>query len=277
MLRRYQTGEEKQETLRLRQSDRMGGRREYKMSLQSILEDQQYKKNMQPKIKIAASILSANPVRLEDEIRKVETAGADLIHIDVMDGHFVPNITMGPFIVEGIKRITKVPLDIHLMIEHPERYVNAFADAAGDGDLITFHIETTKTPGEVISLIKNVGLKAGVSLNPDTPTESVEGLLDAVDMVLVMSVNPGFAGQRFIAKVLPKIARLRSLAPDEMDIEVDGGITTENITQAVQNGANVIVAASAIFKSDDPCMAIKTLRQRAEQVAKEECHNKVNA
>ncbi|MEP9411858.1 MAG: ribulose-phosphate 3-epimerase [Candidatus Brocadia sp.] len=233
---------------------------------------------MQPKIKIAASILSANPVRLEDEIRKVETAGADLIHIDVMDGHFVPNITMGPFIVEGIRRITKVPLDIHLMIEHPQRYVNAFADAAGGGDLITFHIEATKTPGEVISLIKNAGLKAGVSLNPDTPAESVEGLLDAVDMVLVMSVNPGFAGQRFISKVLPKIAMLRSLAPDEMDIEVDGGITTETITQAVQKGANVIVAASAIFKSDDPYIAIKTLRQRAEQATKEEYqHNEVNA
>lgn len=232
---------------------------------------------MQPKIKIAASILAANPVRLEDEIKKVEIAGVDLIHIDVMDGHFVPNITMGPFIVEGIRRITKVPLDIHLMIEHPERYVSVFADAAGDGDLITFHIETTKKPREVISLIKNAGLKAGVSLNPDTPAELVEHILDAVDMVLVMSVNPGFAGQRFISKVLPKIARLRSIAPDEMDIEVDGGITTETVTQAVQQGANVIVAASAIFKTSDPCIAVKTLRQMAEQVVKVECHNRVNA
>lgn len=232
---------------------------------------------MQPKIKIAASILAANPVRLEDDIKRVETAGVDLIHIDVMDGHFVPNITMGPFIVEGIRRITKVPLDIHLMIEHPEHYVNAFADAAEDGDLITFHIETTEKPKELISLIKNAGLKAGVSLNPDTPTELVEDLLDAVDMVLVMSVNPGFAGQKFISKVLPKIARLRSIAPNEMDIEVDGGITTETITQAVQQGANVIVAASAIFKTNDPCAAIKTLRQMAEQVVREEYHNRVNA
>lgn len=229
-------------------------------------------KNMQPKIKIAASILAANPVRLEDEIRKVETAGADLIHIDVMDGHFVPNITMGPFIVEGIRRIAQVPLDIHLMIEHPERYVDAFAGAAGDGDLITFHIETTKKPKEIISLIKNAGLKASVSLNPDTPTELVEDLLEMVDMVLVMSVNPGFAGQKFISKVLPKIARLRSIAPDEMDVEVDGGITTETITQAVQQGANVIVAASSIFKADDPCAAIKTLKQIAERV-----DNKVKA
>ncbi|MCF6155523.1 MAG: ribulose-phosphate 3-epimerase [Candidatus Brocadia sp.] len=231
---------------------------------------------MQPKIKIAASILAANPVRLEDEIKRVEMAGVDLIHIDVMDGHFVPNITMGPFIVEGIRRITQVPLDIHLMIEHPEHYVDAFADAAKDGSLITFHIETTEKPKELISLIKNAGLKAGVSLNPDTSAELVEDLLDAVDMVLVMSVNPGFAGQRFISNVLPKIARLRSIAPDETDIEVDGGITTETITLAVQQGANVIVAASAIFKTNDPCTAIKTLRQMAEQAVRDEYQNRVN-
>ncbi len=226
---------------------------------------------MQPAIKIAASILGANPVRLEEEIKKIELAGIDLIHIDVMDGHFVPNITMGPFIVDGIRRITDVPLDIHLMIENPERYVNAFAAAARAGDLITFHRETTKKPKEIIELIKKTGLKAGVSLNPDTPTETVEDFLGALDMVLVMSVNPGFAGQRFIPKVLPKIARLRSIAPDEMDIEVDGGITTETVSQAAQQGANVIVAASAIFKADDPAEAIKTLRQTAEQAVKREC------
>ncbi|MDN3515445.1 MAG: ribulose-phosphate 3-epimerase [Candidatus Brocadia sp.] len=231
---------------------------------------------MQRKIKLAASILAANPVRLEEDIKKVEMAGIDLIHIDVMDGHFVPNITMGPFFVEGIKRITQVPLDMHLMIEHPERYVNVFADAAGEGDLITFHIEATKKPGEIVSLIKSAGLKASVSLNPDTPTGLVEDLLDTIDMVLVMSVNPGFAGQRFISEILPKIARLRSMAPEEMDIEVDGGITTETISQAVRQGANVIVAASAIFKTNDPCNAIKTLRQIAEQVAREECHHRVN-
>ncbi|MDE1888950.1 MAG: ribulose-phosphate 3-epimerase [Planctomycetota bacterium] len=225
---------------------------------------------MQPKIKIAASILAANPVRLEDEIKKVEMAGVDLIHIDVMDGHFVPNITVGPFIVEGIKHITKVPLDIHLMIEHPERYVKTFAEAAGKGDLITFHIEATKKPEEVISLIRGTGLKVGVSMNPDTSTEIVENLLDMVDMVLVMSVNPGFAGQKFISKVLPKIVRLRSVAPGKMDIEVDGGITIENISQVVQQGANVIVAASAIFKTSDPFSAIKNLRQMAEEVNRKE-------
>lgn len=223
---------------------------------------------MQPKIKISASILAANAVRLEDEIKKVEKAGVDLIHIDVMDGHFVPNITMGTFIVEGVKRIAKVPLDIHLMIEYPERYIAAFAEVAGKNDLITFHIEATKKPKEVISLIKNAGLKAGISLNPDTSTDSVEDFLDIVDMVLVMSVNPGFSGQKFISDVLPKIARLRSLSPNETDIEIDGGITTETISQAVQHGANVIVAASAIFKTDNPGNAIKTLRQIAEQTTR---------
>ncbi|MCF6157651.1 MAG: ribulose-phosphate 3-epimerase [wastewater metagenome] len=225
---------------------------------------------MQPKIQISASILAANPVRLEDEIRRIEVAGVDLIHIDVMDGHFVPNITMGPFIVEGIKRITEVPLDIHLMIEHPEEYISAFANAAGKDDIITFHREAAKKPGEVISLIKNAGLKAGVSLNPDTPVESVEDLLDIADMVLVMSVNPGFAGQKFIPAVLPKIAHLRNLAP-EMDIEVDGGITPGTIAQAVQQGANIIVAASAIFKTNDPCGAIRNLKQLAEQAVGKEC------
>ncbi len=232
---------------------------------------------MQPKIKIAASILAANPVRLEDEIKKVETAGVDLIHIDVMDGHFVPNITMGPFIVEGIKRITKVPLDIHLMIENPERYIDAFAGAARRGDLITFHIEAAKNPREVISLIKNAGLKAGVSLNPNTPTDMVENLLDTVDMVLAMSVYPGFAGQKFISSVLPKVARLRSIAPDRLDIEIDGGITTENVAEVVQQGANVIVAASAIFKAHDPYSATRILKQIAEQAAKKEYQNTINS
>lgn len=223
---------------------------------------------MQPKVKISASILAANPVRLEDEIKKIENAAIDLIHIDVMDGHFVPNITMGPFIIKGIKKITQVPLDIHLMISHPEFYVKDFVDAAGEGDFITFHIETTKMPEAIISYIKNRGLKAGVSLNPLTPVKSVEHLIGSLDMVLVMSVNPGFEGQKFIPDVLPKIAALRNASPDNLDIEVDGGLNTETITQAVQQGANVIVAATAIFKANDPCVAIKTLRQKAEDAQK---------
>lgn len=232
---------------------------------------------MQPKIKISASILAANPVRLEDEIKKIENAAIDLIHIDVMDGHFVPNITMGPFIVKGIKKITRVPLDIHLMISHPEFYVKDFVDAAGEGDFITFHIETTRMPETIISFIKNKRLKAGVSLNPLTPFKSVEHLIGSLDMVLVMSVNPGFEGQKFMPDVLPKIAAvrnasqaaaMRNASPDSLEIEVDGGINTETITQAVQKGANVIVAATAIFKADDPCAAIKTLRQKAEYAQK---------
>ncbi|MCF6148159.1 MAG: ribulose-phosphate 3-epimerase [Candidatus Kuenenia sp.] len=231
---------------------------------------------MRNKIKISASILAANPMRFEEEIKRIEAAGIDLIHIDVMDGHFVPNITMGPFIVKGIKSITKVPLDIHLMIEHPGRYVEAFAEAAESNGIITFHIETVQNPKEIITQIKNTGMKVGVSLNPDTPTEMVENFLDQVDMVLVMSVNPGFAGQKFIPKALPKIARLRNIAPDKMDIQVDGGVIPENISQVVKQGANVIVAASAIFKTNDPGNAIKSLKQIAEQTIEKGADNLVN-
>jgi ribulose-phosphate 3-epimerase len=223
---------------------------------------------MRPEIKISASILAANPVRLEEEIKRIEGAAIDLIHIDVMDGHFVPNITMGPFIVKGIKKITRVPLDIHLMISHPEFYVKDFADAAGEDDFITFHIETTRMPEAIISFIKSRGLKAGVSLNPLTPVKSIERLIESLDMALVMSVNPGFEGQKFIPEVLPKIAALRNASPDKLEIEVDGGINTETITQTVRQGANVIVAATAIFKADDPCAAIRTLRQKAKDATK---------
>ncbi len=229
---------------------------------------------MSQKIKLAASILAANPVRLESEIKKVERAGIDLIHIDVMDGHFVPNITMGPFIIKGIKKITKVPLDIHLMITHPERYIKAFAAIAGKGDFITFHIEATKQPKKVISLIKKTGLKAGVSLNPNTKTKSIENLLSTLDLVLIMSVYPGFDGQKFMPEVLPKISRLRSIAPDGLEIAIDGGITPENIPQVVKQGANIIAAASAIFKTKDPYKAVKTLKEIAKQaVKKTSCMN----
>ncbi|MBM4054702.1 MAG: ribulose-phosphate 3-epimerase [Planctomycetes bacterium] len=231
---------------------------------------------MRNKIKISASILSANPMRFEEEIKRIEAAGIDLIHIDVMDGHFVPNITMGPFIVKGIKSITKVPLDIHLMIEHPERYIDAFAEAAEGSGIITFHIETVKNPKEIIAQIKNKGMNVGISLNPDTPVEMVENFVDQVDMVLVMSVNPGFSGQKFIPKALPKIARLRDIAPDKMDVQIDGGVTPDNISEIVKEGANIIVAASAIFKAKDPCNAIKTLRYIAEQAIEKDADNLVN-
>lgn len=230
---------------------------------------------MQPKIKIAASILAANPVRFEEDIKKVELAGIDVIHIDVMDGHFVPNISMGPFIIKGIKNITHVPLDIHLMIEHPEKYIEAFAKVAGKGDYLTFHIETVKHPKEVISLIKKTGLRAGVSLNPDTKLKSIEDILNDIDLVLVMSVNPGFEGQKFMPEILPKISRLRSLVTSEIDIAVDGGITTETVIDVVNHGANFIVAASAIYKSGDPGNAVKTLRQIAEQTTRKEYQKRV--
>jgi len=231
---------------------------------------------MQNKIKIAASILAADPMRLGEEIKHIEAAGVDLIHIDVMDGHFVPNITMGPFIVKGIKGITNVPLDIHLMIENPERYIEAFAKAAGNTGIITFHIETTNNPKEIIALIKNEGMHACVSLNPDTPTEMIDEITGLIDMVLVMSVNPGFAGQKFIPKALAKIAKLRSNVPEKVDLEVDGGISHDNISQVVAHGANVIVAASAIFNATDSGDSVKMLKQLGEQTSRKETQNLIN-
>lgn len=203
-------------------------------------------------IKIAPSILSADFTRLGEEMKKVEQAGADLIHIDVMDGHFVPNITIGPLIVLACKKITKLPLDVHLMIENPDRYIPDFAKAGAD--IITIHAETSKSLDEDIELIMQNNVKPGVVVNPATPIESIFQVLDRVAMVLIMSVNPGFAGQKFMPEVLPKIRQLRSLVVSRklsVDIEVDGGINLETAREVVKAGANVLVAGSAIFYSDD--------------------------
>lgn len=203
-------------------------------------------------IKIAPSILSADFRKLEAEIRKVEEAGADLIHIDVMDGHFVPNITIGPAIVKACRKATKLPLDVHLMIENPDRYIPDFARAGAD--IITFHVEASKNLNEDIELIRQNNAKPGVVVNPATPVESVFPVLDKVDMVLLMSVNPGFEGQKFMPEVLPKIVKLKSLVVSRklsVDIEVDGGINLENAREVIKAGANVLVAGSAIFYSQD--------------------------
>jgi ribulose-phosphate 3-epimerase len=203
-------------------------------------------------IKIAPSILSADFSRLGEEIKKVEAAGADLIHIDVMDGHFVPNITIGALVVKACKKITKLPLDVHLMIENPDRYIPDFA-AAG-ADLITIHIEASKSPAEDIELIRQHNVRPGLVFNPATPIERIIPFLDKVDMVLLMSVNPGFEKQAFMPEVLPKIKKLRSLIESHklsVDIEVDGGINPETAREAVRAGANVLVAGSAIFYSKD--------------------------
>jgi ribulose-phosphate 3-epimerase len=216
-------------------------------------------------IKISASILAADPTQLGNEIKRVEQAGVDLIHIDVMDGHFVPNLTMGPFIVERIKEITKVPLDIHLMIENPDKYVESFTQKTTKDDILTFHIEATENPLNVINLIKDRGIKAGVAINPDTHEKTVEKLLESIDILLVMAVYPGFSGQAFKKNVCDKLKKLREMAPENLDIEVDGGIKPETIPDAASAGANVFAAATSIFAKDDYKEAIEELRRKAQE------------
>ena len=215
--------------------------------------------------KISASILAADPTQLGDEIKRVEQAGVDLIHIDVMDGHFVPNLTMGPFIVERIKEIAKVPLDIHLMIENPDKYVESFTQKTTKDDILTFHIEATEDPLNVINLIKDRGIKAGVAINPDTHEKTVEKLLESIDILLVMTVYPGFSGQAFKKYVCDKLKKLREMAPENLDIEVDGGIKPETIPDAASAGANVFAAATSIFAKDDYKEAIEELRRKAQE------------
>jgi len=195
----------------------------------------------------------------------VEKAGVDMIHIDVMDGHFVPNLTMGPFIVERIKEITKVPLDIHLMIENPDRYVESFTQKTTKDDILTFHIEATDNPLQVVNLIRDRGIKAGVAINPDTHERTVEKLLKSIDMLLVMTVYPGFSGQAFKKYVCEKLRKLREMAPENLDIEVDGGIKPETIPDAASAGANVFAAATSIFAKDDYKEAIEELRRKAQE------------
>ncbi|MDD5382358.1 MAG: ribulose-phosphate 3-epimerase [Candidatus Margulisbacteria bacterium] len=214
-------------------------------------------------VKIAPSILSADFGKLENEIRKVEAAGADLIHIDVMDGHFVPNITIGPLIVKACRRATKLPLDVHLMIENPDRYIPDFAKAGAD--IITIHVEASKNLIEDIELIKRNNVKPGVVVNPATPIEKVFPVLDKVAMVLLMSVNPGFEGQKFMPAVLLKIKALQSLVVSRklsVDIEVDGGINLETAKEVIKAGANVLVSGSAIFYAKDYGAVIRQLKAK---------------
>ena len=211
--------------------------------------------------RIAPSILSADFRQLEAEIKKVEAAGADFIHIDVMDGHFVPNITMGPLIVKAVRQCTKLPLDVHLMIENPDRYIPDFAKAGAD--IITIQVEASKSLVEDIDLIKRHNVLAGVVINPTTSLDKVFPVLERIALVLLMTVNPGFAGQKFMREVLPKIKELRQNVERRalsVDIEVDGGINLETAPEAIKAGANILVAGSAIFCSTDPAGVIKKLR-----------------
>jgi len=216
--------------------------------------------------KIAPSILSADFSRLGDEIRAVEAGGADYIHVDVMDGHFVPNITIGPLVVEAVRKVTSLPLDVHLMIADPDRYIADFA-AAG-ADIIVFHAEATPHMHRTIQLIKSLGKKAGVSLNPATPLNCLDYVLDELDLVLLMTVNPGFGGQSFIEACLPKIHALRGMLDKrglETELEVDGGVKTSNIELISHAGADVFVAGSAVFGSPDYAAMIAELKRRARE------------
>ncbi len=216
-------------------------------------------------VKISPSILSADFTRLGEEIRSVAEAGADCIHVDVMDGHFVPNITIGPFIVEAARRATELPLDVHLMITDPDVYVEDFAKAGADS--ITVHAEAVYHLHRSIQVVKGAGARAGVSLNPATPLGALEYILGDVDMVLLMTVNPGFGGQSFIPSVLPKIRELRRMIKAQglqVEIEVDGGIGPATIGSAAAAGADVFVAGSAVFLSDDYARAIRDMREAAE-------------
>ncbi len=211
---------------------------------------------------IAPSLLSCDFSRLAEEVRNVEAAGADLLHVDVMDGHFVPNITIGPLIVEAVKRHAAKPLDVHLMITEPDRYLKDFADAGAD--ILTVHWEACPHLHRSVQRIHGLGLPAGVSINPATPVWLLKDILPDVEMVLIMSVNPGFGGQSFIEQSLEKISELRAMADDrgltDLRIEVDGGVTRDTAPQVLAAGADILVSGSAVFRSGDYAGYISSLR-----------------
>jgi ribulose-phosphate 3-epimerase len=212
--------------------------------------------------KIAPSILSADFSRLGEEVWAVERAGADVIHVDVMDGHFVPNITIGPLVVTALKKLTPLPLDVHLMIENPERYIEAFAQAGGDW--ITIHAEVCPHLKRMIKKIRQLNVRPGIVLKPATPLKTLYPVLDDIDLVLIMSVNPGFGGQSFIPSTLKKIERLRKIIDQNkypLEIEVDGGVKIENIREVSKAGGDIFVVGTGIFKTDDYGETIRKLRQ----------------
>jgi ribulose-phosphate 3-epimerase len=199
-------------------------------------------------ILIAPSILSADFTRLGDELREAEAAGADIIHVDVMDGRFVPNITMGPLVVEACRRVTSLPLDVHLMIAEPERQVEAFVSAGATR--ITVHVEASPNLHRILQLIREMGCQAGVALNPHTPASALSTIMNMLDVIIVMTVNPGYGGQEFLPETMPKVAELRAMIGDsgrKIDLEVDGGIHSGTAMTVAQSGANVLIAGTAIF------------------------------
>jgi len=217
------------------------------------------------RVQIAPSILSADFTELGKAVRAAERGGADAIHVDVMDGHFVPNLSIGPPVISSIKRTARVPLDVHLMIEDPSRYLEAFAKAGAD--TLSIHVEAQPNLSQALTSIKKLGLLAGAALNPSTPVTALETVVSEVDVVLVMSVNPGFGGQRFIPSSIEKVRAMRALlesAGNPAPIAVDGGVDLSNAGELVAAGANILVAGSAIFGQDDPTKATRALRAATE-------------
>ena len=210
---------------------------------------------------VAPSLLAADFSRLREQVAAVESAGAAVLHLDVMDGHFVPNISFGPPVIAALRPATNLFFDTHLMIQEPQRYAEAFIRAGSD--LVTFHIEVTDEPRRVIDRIRTLGASVGISMNPTTPVSAIESVIGDVDLVLVMSVWPGFGGQAFMSEVLPKVAQLRGCLRDDQRLEVDGGIDIATIGAAVEAGADTLVAGTAIFGQPDPGLAFRELRKRA--------------
>jgi ribulose-phosphate 3-epimerase len=214
-------------------------------------------------IKLAPSVLAADYARLGEQVQEVVAAGADYIHVDVMDGRFVPNISVGPLVVEALRRVTELPLDVHLMIEEPERHIQAFAQAGAN--ILTVHPEASPHVHRLVQMIKGLGLRSGVALNPASPLALIEEVLAEVDLVLLMTVNPGWGGQEFLHSVLPKMRRLRRLLDEQglaAELEVDGGIMAETVPLVVEAGARVLVAGSAVFQhADGVAKAMERIRQ----------------